>query len=125
MSSRSQQGFTLIEVLVAVAILAVALGAIISGGSSYANNAAYLRDKTMANWVAHNLLNQWHLSGEYPNAGERNGEAEMAGREWVWDAKISKTPDPDVRRVDISVRLEEQDEDERLISVSGFLTPSK
>lgn len=123
MPTSQQRGFTLIEVLVAVAILAVALGAIISGGSSYASNATYLRDKTMATWVAHNVLNQWHLTQEYPSPGERSGEQEMAGREWAWVAKVQKTPDPDVRRVDVEVRLETQDEDERLITVSGFLTP--
>ena len=123
MQSRQQSGFTLIEVLVAVGILAVALGAIISSGSSYASNASYLRDKTMATWVAHNVLNQWHLTNQYPSPGERTGEQEMAGRDWAWVAKVQKTPDADVRRVDIEVRLEEQDEDERLITVSGFLTP--
>ena len=120
-----QQGFTLIEVLVAVAILALALGAIIVGGSRYADNAAYLRDKTMANWVAHNLLNEWYLSREYPDVGERSGKREMADREWEWRATISKTPDPDLRRVDIDIRLQEQDEDASLISVSGFLAPTE
>ena len=118
-----QAGFTLVEVLVAVAILALTLGAIIVGGSRYVDNVVYLRDKTQATWVAHNLLNEWHLSNEYPSIGERNGEAEMAGREWAWKAQISKTPDDDVRRVDIQIRLEDQDEDEKLMSVSGFITP--
>lgn len=117
-----QNGFTLIEVLVAVAILAMALGAIVVGGSRYADNAMYLRDKTIASWVAHNLLNEWHISGEYPDIGEDSGEAEQAGREWAWRATISKTPDPDVRRVDIAVREADRDKDEKLLTVSGFLT---
>ncbi len=119
----SQAGFTLIEVLVAVAILAMALGAIIVGGSRYADNAFYLRDKTIASWVAHNVLNEWQLSDVYPDIGSREGQREMAGREWEWNAQISKTPDPDVRRVDLTIRLKEQDEDAQLITISAFLTP--
>lgn len=122
MKAGTESGFTLVEVLVAVAILALALGAVIVGGSRYADNAVYLRDKTIANWVAHNLLNQWHLSQSYPDIGEKTGETEMAGREWAWIAQVSKTPDQDVRRVDIRVRLAERDEEESLLTVSGFLT---
>lgn len=120
---RQQAGFTLVEVLVAVAILGMALGAIVVGGSRYADNAAYLRDKTMATWVAHNVLTEWYLAEEYPDTGTREGDAELAGREWAWEAEIQETPDPDVRRVDLSVRLAERDEEHSLTTVSAFLTP--
>lgn len=122
-SRRASRGFTLIEVLVAVAVLGLAMGAVLASSSQYANNAIYLRDKTFASWVAHNQLNEWHLQEEWPKTGTREGSSEMAGRDWYWTAEISKTPDPRIRRVDLSVSLEEGDDAPSLLTVSAFLAP--
>ncbi len=97
------RGFTLIEVVVALAVLALAMGALISGMARYADNAAVLREKTVALWVAHNRLTEIGLEASWPAIGKSDGDAEMAGIEWRWDATVSETPDPRVRRVDITV----------------------
>jgi general secretion pathway protein I len=97
-------GFTLIEVMVAVAVLAVALGAIVTGMARYAANAAVLREKTVALWVAHNRLTEIGLEAGWPELGASDGEVRMAGIDWRWDATVAETPDPRVRRVDIEVR---------------------
>lgn len=120
---RSQRGFTLIEVLVAVAVLALAMGAVLLSSSRYADNAIYLRDKTFASWVAHNLLNEWQIQQEWPKPGKKEGKSEMAGRDWYWNAEISKTPDPQVRRVDLSVSREKGDKAPSILTVSAFLVP--
>ena len=116
---RRQRAFTLIEVLAAVAVLAVALGAIISGMARYANNAGYLREKTLALWVAHNRLTEIELEPSWPPEGKSDGDVEMAGGEWTWKVEVKKTPDVKLRRVDISVQRKDAEGD--LASLSGFV----
>lgn len=102
MSARAR-GFTLIEMLAAVAVVAIALGAIIAGMARYTSNAAYLRDKTVALWVAHNRLSELALQRAWPDTGKSDGKAEMAGAEWKWEMEVQATTDPHLRRVDIRV----------------------
>lgn len=117
------QGFTLIEVLAAVAVLAIALSAVISGMARYADNASRLRDRTLAYMVAHNRLAQLELEPAWPAEGRSDGEVEMAGVRWRWEAEVKKTPDDALRRVDVQVmRAEDRsDEDGPLVTLSGFL----
>ena len=97
------RGFTLIEVVVALAVLAVAMGALISGMARYADNAGHLREKTLALWVAHNRLTEIGLQPGWPEVGKSDGDTELAGIDWRWDVTVAETPDPKVRRVDITV----------------------
>ena len=115
------RGFTLIEVVVAVAILALALGALISSMARYADNAGYLRDKTVALWVAHNRLTEIGLEPAWPATGKSDGDAELAGIDWRWDVTVSETPDPRVRRVDITVRRKSEAEGQAA-ALSSFVT---
>jgi general secretion pathway protein I len=117
-----QRGFTLLEVLVALGIVAVALGAIIKATAESASNVAYLRDKTLASWVALNQLNRTLLSKEKPSEGGEkstsSGKVEMAGREWRWELQNSETSDPDLRRLEVSVRG--QDSANPLVTLVAF-----
>ena len=110
------RGFTLIEILIAVAVLAVAMSALISGMARYADNAAYLREKTVALWVAHNRLTEIDLEPAWPSLGKSDGDAEMAGIEWRWFVAVAETPDPDVRRVEIRVQAKGHDYDAATLS---------
>lgn len=103
-AGRAAGGFTLIEVIIALAVLAFAMGALITGMARYADNAAYLREKTVALWVAHNRLTEIDLEPAWPPLGKSDGDVEMAGAEWRWFVTVSETPDPDVRRVEIRVQ---------------------
>ena len=96
-------GFTLLEVLVALAIIAIALGAFIKAGGDSARNLAYLQEKTYADWVAMNRAAELRLARTWPAVGESNGDSTMAGRKWHWEVTVSGTFDPDVRRADIDV----------------------
>ena len=109
-------GFTLIEVVVALAVLALALGALITGMARYADNAAVLREKTVALWVAHNRLTEIGLEPTWPALGKSDGDAKIAGVEWRWDATVTETPDPRVRRIDVTVRVKGREGDAAVLS---------
>ena len=102
---RRQSGFTLLEVLVALAVLAIAMGAIIGAATQSINSVGYLRDQTFAGWVALNKVNELLLDPDpWPDEGSRKGSIELANRTWRWEARFQKTDDPDLPRLDVTVR---------------------
>jgi general secretion pathway protein I len=102
---RRPAGFTLLEVLVALAVLAIAMGAIINAATQSIASTAYLRDQTFASWVARNQVNARLLDPEpWPDEGSLQGSAEMANRVWHWQVRFAKTEDPDLRRMEVTVR---------------------
>jgi general secretion pathway protein I len=112
------KGFTLLEILIALAILAIALSSIIAVASNQSMNVSYLRDKTLAHWVAMNKITELRVTNEWPKTGTKKGDEEMGLRKWYWEREISKTPDDRVRQVEIRVYLNKNDENSvtRLIS---------
>ncbi|CAK0777781.1 general secretion pathway protein I [Gammaproteobacteria bacterium] len=116
-------GFTLLEVLIALAILAISLAAAVKGISSYANNATYLRDRTLAHWVAMNQVAEYQLQKEWPQIGKREGAATQAGFEWRWRAIVSQTVDKDLRRLDVEVRTHKNDTDAIAIATAFLGRP--
>lgn len=120
------RGFTLVEVLVAVAILALTLGSFVNGASQYADQAHYLREKTLALWVARNRMAEYRLALRWPDIGGEDGHAQMGGRKWQWQTEVKETQDPTVRRVEISVHAIDpesgQVDDNAVAELTGFLT---
>jgi general secretion pathway protein I len=101
---RRGRGFTLIEVLVALAIVAVGMAAVLGTLTSSADTVSYLRDKTFANWVALNQIAQVRLSGQVPATGVSDGDTDFAGRKWHWHQEVTATQVPGMVRIDMSVR---------------------
>lgn len=114
-----QGGFTLIEILVSLTVLAISLAAIIQASSQYIKNQSYLRDRTVAHWVARNLLIEMRLTKEWPAVSTKTGDVEWGGQEWLWRLKVTQTPEEDLRRLDIEVSLGTR-EDEVLANLSAF-----
>jgi general secretion pathway protein I len=101
---RFQHGFTLLEILVALAVLALSLAALIGAASSQARNAAYLVERTLAQWVAANTLAGLRAEGRWPEAGDSRGKAELGGRTWHWELQATPTDDPELLRLAVEVR---------------------
>lgn len=114
------KGFTLLEVMVALAVIAFALAAGASAVSSNARNASGLQQRTYAHWVAMNKMAELQLSHQWPSTKTTKGSALMARHEWFWAMKVSNTPNPVIRRVDVMVRPEEDDESP-LVTLTGFV----
>ena len=114
------RGFTLVEILVAMAVLAVGLLATLTAASQLTANESYLRDRTLATWLAHNRLLAVQLEQEWREPGQSSGSEEYAGREWRWRLRITQTPEQDMRRLDLEVWLPGAEE-RPLANLTGFL----
>jgi len=113
-------GFTLVEVLVALAVLAIALAGIMRVTSQAISTSYTLRERNLALWVAQNRLVMHQLKRDWPDTDTVDGEAEMAGEKWFWREQVSATPQKDMRRVEISVRRI-SDRKDSLVNLAGYL----
>ena len=102
MKTRSR-GFTLVEVLVALAIVAVALGAGFQAAASLSDNAERLADVSAAQWCADNQLTNLKLSKQFPGVGDSDFSCEQMGRRYSGQLAVRPTPNPNFRRVDANV----------------------
>ena len=102
----SQFGFTLLEILAALAIAAVGMVAISRGLGASIHMASALDNRTIAGWVAANQMTQLHLERAWPAPGETPVTVKMAGRSWYVSQRITTTLDQQLRRVDIKVYLD-------------------
>lgn len=100
-----QRGFTLMEVLIALVVVSIALGAIVTTVGNYASHAGAIKQKTLAHWVAMNTLTELQVSRAFPATGkETKGDVEMAFQKWYWTYSVAETPDPNIRRIEILVK---------------------
>ncbi|SEL57303.1 type II secretion system protein I (GspI) [Colwellia chukchiensis] len=105
---RSNKGFTLIEVMLAMAVFSIAGVAILATTDTNVRNLGYLESKVIANWVASNQLVAAKLDQAWPPKNNKKGKVELAGQEWLWQQKVLKTTDNDLRAIVMEVRLDEK-----------------
>ncbi len=103
-------GFTLIEVMLAMAVFSIAGIALLSTATNNTQNIGYLEKKMFANWVAANQLVTTHLEGKWPPKNNSKGKVELAGQAWFWQQKVLKTTEKNMRSIVMEVRLKEDDE---------------
>ncbi len=120
---RRSAGFTLLEVLVALVILALALGALIKTAGDHALLVSDLETRTQAFLVAENQLHRLQAAKQWPEASEQKDVLEQGGRRWAWQARFENTADPDLKRVIVDVRLADAPGDSGGVQarVIGFL----
>lgn len=114
-------GFTLVEIMVSLAILSIMLGALVQGAGTATANAGKLRDRAIAEWVASNRMAELQLSPTFPDTGSKSGDEEMLGHKWFWKTIVQKVEDDDLRRVDIEVRRNEESKNP-VITLAGFVS---
>ena len=126
---RNNNGFTLIEVLVALVVLGVALAALVKTGSEHARNTGYLRERTLAHWVGQNLLAEYEAGMRAVADGDHSGEVIMGPYRYGYQTSVTDFtanapfPLPPVKRVDVRVWTAEGGEEQQRANVSGFVLP--
>lgn len=127
--ARVHGGFTLLEVLVALAILAVALGALVKAGSEHTRNTYYLQERTLAHWAGQNLLARYEAGLLTPQRGSREGTLRQADQDWSFEVDIrEELPEaalelPPVLRVEVTVWPSSGPATEVRARVVGYLLP--
>ncbi|MFV2055380.1 MAG: type II secretion system minor pseudopilin GspI [Thiohalomonadales bacterium] len=108
---RGQPGFTLIEIMVALMVLAIGLAAVMTSMAGSIRNASGLQERTFAHWVAMNQMAKIQVSGSKAPSTKRGSE-EMAGHEWYWTIELSNTADKTgkFKFADVRVKVNEDDE---------------
>jgi len=119
MTKTAQHGLTLIEVMVAVAVLAFALSALVKMTGETVNTLSYLERKTFAQWVVSNQLNEREAQSIWPSAGVETGKEEMGGEVWYWQVTTSNTESEDLRRLQVDV-MQNVEDDEAVYTLTAF-----
>lgn len=118
--NRDRAGFTLVEVLVALAVLSFALIATLRAGSISVANSGEIRDRLLAGWVAQNRLAEHRARRDWVPVGVYQGEAMEAGKPFRWEEKVVSTQNTQFLRVEVRVFAADRP-DTALGVMSGFL----
>jgi general secretion pathway protein I len=113
-------GFTLIEVLVALAIVSIALLAALRAAGQTTSNVGELRSRLLAGWVAENLMAEHRARDDWLPLGMQRGKEREGGIELAWREEVIATPNPAFRRIDIFV-FAAPEESRALAHLTGFV----
>lgn len=122
MSLLKQKGFTLIEVMVAVGIFAVAGAAVMKATYEHLRSVSSLEQLTFATWVANNQLTESTLRAKikWPLKNNDTGEVELAGQRWFWKQEIKKTADASLFQITIIVSQDPEIKNE-ITGITSFI----
>ncbi|WP_163834576.1 type II secretion system minor pseudopilin GspI [Spartinivicinus ruber] len=118
------KGFTLLEVMVALAIFASAAAVLVISDGSAIKQTIYLEEKILASWIAENQLARMQLEAQWPELGKKEGTVSFAQRNWKVVTEVSKTSQSNFNKVELTVSRQEQTqsaEDNVLFTLTGYL----
>jgi len=115
----ASSGFTLLEVLIGLLILALALFALVRAGSNQVNAFAGLRERTLAGWLAAEVLAETRLTPGFPAPGKTDGLRRFADRDWRYEVTVQSTPEATIMRLDVRV-FAATERSAPLAQISGF-----
>ena len=118
--NNKRAGFTLVEVLVALAIIAIALMAALRAAGQGTSNVGELRSRLLAGWVAENLLAEHRARRDWLPLGIQRGTGRQGGMDFAWREEVIATPNPSFRRVDVRV-FASGEESHSLAHLAGFV----
>lgn len=113
-------GFTLLEVLVALTVAAVALAAGMKLIGVYVADSAEVQQRLYAHWAAGNVLLESQLEDAWPKTGADEGTTELMGREWSWQRTVSETPFETVRKIEVRI-FEFKGDEEPISRAIGYV----
>ena len=107
--SKPTMGFTLIELMVALAVLAIGMTAVLHTTSQAGHAGIFLKQKTIAHWVASNRAAELSINREWLEPGVTTGTETMANQTWHWETDVQNTEVPELRRVTIRLLLDDEE----------------
>lgn len=119
MALQRSDGFTLLEVMVALAIIALSLMAVATEMGEMIDKSKAMREKTYASWIAQNKLTELRLANVIPEVSATSGEIEYANGTWYWRAEISESGIENLFRANVTVSYPAPDTKVR--TVTGFI----
>ena len=114
-----RHGFTLLEVMIGLLVLAIALLALTRTASVQAEQFARLRERTQAGWLAEDLLAETRLGNPFPPTSSSTGTRRFGLRDWRWEVRVRATDIATIRRIDVRV-FADADRETALAQLSGF-----
>jgi len=109
--------------MVALAIIAIAMGSLIKASGNHTHSAAYLKSKTLAHYVALNEITRLQIEKAWPDLGKEHKSSEMAGVEWFWTREVEKTADEtgNIRGLKLTV-YQDEDRTRNLTQLQAFIS---
>lgn len=117
-------GFTLLEVVIALAVVSIAVVALVQAVSGNIKSAAHLNDKMLAQWLGENHLASLLLSPTPPAEGQTEGKVEFAKQKWRWVQQVSATQMPNKLLLRIEIKIFPENGENSLVTLQTYVSPA-
>jgi general secretion pathway protein I len=107
--------------MIALAVVSIGLVAASSSIAQLTSNGVYLRDKTMAHWIAMNKLAELRLGQAWPAVGKTDDDIDYGSQTWHWTAEVTETQVENLRRVDLTVARKDKNGERLVAKLAGFV----